>query len=99
MKTLYLLLLIFVGLLCSPQLAKSQQENIDCGCSPTVPSPTWTVTSPKGEGAYTLDPANIKLVFFKDDTVNGSDVLTKVKDTGLNACVLDYLVAHPKLIP
>lgn len=100
MKTLYLLLLVFLGLTCSPQLAKGQQKNIDCGCNPMTPA-TWTAVSPKGEGTYTLDSANIKLVFFKDDTVNGSDILAdaKVKDKGLNACVLDHLVAHPELIP
>lgn len=98
MKTLFYFLLIFAGLICSPSLAQSQQKNIDCGCNPTTPA-TWTAVSPKGEGTYLLDPANTKLIFFKDDTVNGSDILAKVGNTGLNTCVLDYLMAHQELIP
>ncbi|MFA7000056.1 MAG: hypothetical protein WC241_02965 [Candidatus Paceibacterota bacterium] len=98
MKKLLYFLLIFVGLICSPDLAKSQTKNIDCGCAPITPS-TWKVVSHKSEGVYALDPANVKLIFFKDDTVDGSEILSKVKDIGLNACVLDYLMFHQELIP
>jgi hypothetical protein len=101
MKTIYLFLLIFVGLVCSPQLAKSQQKNIDCGCVPAIPAFSWTVISPKGEGTYLLDPANIKLVSFesKNSALRGGDIVVKTKDISLNACIFDYLFTHQELIP
>lgn len=100
MKTLYFLL-IFVGFICSPQLASSQPKNIDCGCAPSVPTSSWTVISPKGEGTYIIDPTNIKLASFESKITmsKGSEIVAKMKEVGLNACIFDYLMTHQELIP
>ena len=98
MKTLYLLLLVFIGLTCSPQLANSQQKNINCGCTPAEVQ-DWTLISAKGDGACVSDTVSIKLLFFKAKTVNGSEIRSQTKDIGLNACVLDHLFENQKLIP
>lgn len=100
MKKVFFLIFL-IGSLCWPDLALSQAKSINCNGTPDVPDPSWTVESSQPDGTYMFDPAAIKLISFESRTTatKGQKMLDKVKDTGLNACVADYLLSHPDLIP
>lgn len=66
----------------------------------------WTIVSSPGEGTLELDPSRLQLHLSdnqKDDKVIKGDALRTELETNkvpvLNACVLDYLLLHPELIP
>ena len=87
-----------MGLICLPGL-NFAQKNIDCNKTPTVPE-GFTLISSQQHGIYQLS-ADIKTISFESKTapISGEKMLTKLRDTGLNACVLDYLMDHQELIP
>ncbi len=80
---------------------------IDCDVNPMIPD-GWSI---KGDGAehqkggqFKWDPAQVNL-FLSDKQKNGkrivgNDLRKELEGKPvLNACVLDYLLAHPHLIP
>jgi len=75
---------------------------IDCSAAPFVPK-GWTVEEHKKGGSFTLGPAKVELFLAdgqKTGTVKGNELRKELEDKGvLNANVLDYLLAHPDLIP
>ena len=97
MKTLIYFLLIFVGLVCSPNLAQSQKKSIDCECKPDEVS-GWTLLLDKGKGICVTDVDSIELVFYKAESVTPSELLGKTDNRSLNACVLKHLLAN-KMVP
>ncbi len=76
---------------------------IDCDASPFV-SAGWHVEEHTRGGIFTWDPAHVKLHLSTKQSGNecivGDDLLRELaKKPTLNANVLDYLLAHPELIP
>jgi len=75
---------------------------IDCDANPFIPE-GWTVEEHKKGGLYKFDPSKISLYLSKKQkkgSIGGNDLRKEL--TGqpvLNANVLDYLLAHPDLIP
>ena len=66
----------------------------------------WTIEKHVGDGTLELDPSQLKLHFSPNQiggkVIEGNKLrkeLEKNKVPVLNACVLDYLLAHPDLIP
>lgn len=83
--------------LCLPDLAFSQAK-IDCNVDPSIPS-TWTLESSQKDGIYVFNAAEAasKIKPFKN--IKGWDFVKELNGTGLNACVLDFLMKHKELIP
>jgi hypothetical protein len=76
---------------------------IDCNAYPFVPD-GWTMEEHHHSGIFTWDPTKVSLYLSKkqeeDKYVVGSDLYKElVNKPTLNANVLDYLLAHPHLIP
>lgn len=96
-----LLVIIVFGLLCLTNLALAQTKNIDCSKDPDVTGQGLTLEKNQPDGIYQLDPVNIKFFSFESKTTatKGEDMLKKLNGTGLNACVLNYLMDHKELIP
>lgn len=88
-----------------PDLAFGQAKNIDIDCSakPSTPDPTWTIVSNQQDGSYLFNPAEAgkKIISFESKTapITGEQMIKKLNGKGLNACVLDYLMAHKELFP
>ena len=76
---------------------------IDCDVDPFVPS-GWTVESHTKGGQFAFNSARIKLYFSRNQqdgkVIEGNELRKELANEHvLNANVLDYLLAHPKLIP
>jgi len=76
---------------------------INCDADPFIPD-GWDVKSHKKGGELEWDPQRIKLHLDEGQkdgrVIVGSDLRKKLADQPtLNANVLDYLLAHPELIP
>jgi hypothetical protein len=74
---------------------------IDCDANPFVP-PGWSVEEHKKGGFFKFDPAKIFLYLSKEEkaNINGNDLRKELANKpSLNANVLDYLLAHPEIIP
>ncbi len=76
---------------------------IDCDATPFIPE-GWSVESHKKSGFFKFDPAKIRLYLSKKQKKGeysiGNDLKKELADLPtLNANVLDYLLAHPELIP
>lgn len=76
---------------------------IDTDASPLLPS-GWKVEEHKQGGQFLFDPTKVKLFLSNrqknDKVIGGHDLRQELKDKPvLNANVLDYLLAHPELIP
>jgi hypothetical protein len=95
-----IVLLLIMGLLYLPSLTFAQTKNIDCNEKPSVPE-GYTLVPGNPGGIYQLTPGNIKTVSFENKTspITGEKMLSKLGDIALNACVLNYLMAHPETIP
>jgi len=95
-----IVLFIIMGLLYLPSLTFAQTKNIDCNDKPAVPE-GYTLIPGNPGGIYQLTPGNIKTISFESKTssISGEKMLAKLGDTGLSACVLDYLMAHQEMIP
>ncbi|HAU66637.1 MAG: hypothetical protein UT30_C0011G0036 [Candidatus Uhrbacteria bacterium GW2011_GWF2_39_13] len=66
----------------------------------------WKIESHEGHGILELDPSKLGLHFSPSHNngkrIKGNKLLTELqseKISVLNACVLDYLLAHPEIIP
>ena len=75
---------------------------INCDAAPFVPE-GWKVESHKNLGQLEWDPTKIRLWLSngqQDGSVEGNNLHKELaSEPVLNANVLDYLLAHPKLIP
>ena len=79
------------------------QHLIDCDADPFVP-PNWKVEQHIKGGQFVFDPASVSLYLSKKqqngNTILGDDLRKELRRKKvLNANVLDYLLAHPELIP
>lgn len=90
-------------LLCLPEdSAADDLHVIDCSKAPFVP-PGWTVKSHQKGKAFVWDPAKVDLWLAPEQekgSIDGEVLQEKlIGKTKFNANVLDYLLAHPELIP
>ncbi len=98
MKHLFFILALF-GLL-TLNTNKAQAQKIDCGCSPELPDKSWSIDpkSPKMDNIGDLS----QIKFKEPKLINEGTSIDKPYEfatKGFNACVLDFLVDHPELIP
>jgi hypothetical protein len=75
---------------------------IDCDAAPFIPD-GWSVEEHKKGGFLKFDPTKISLCLSKKQkkgSIEGNDLRKElINQPTLNANVLDYLLAHPELIP
>lgn len=75
---------------------------IDCDSTPFVPN-GWSVEDHKKRGLFKFGPAKISFYLSekqKKGTISGHDLRKELADKSvMNANVLNYLLAHPELIP
>ena len=75
---------------------------IDCDLNPFIPN-GWSVEGHKKGGLFKFDPAKISLYLSKNQrkgSISGHDLRKELVDKPvMDANVLDYLLAHPELIP
>lgn len=75
---------------------------IDCDADPFVPN-GWKVEEHQKGGQFKWNAAQVALYlskFQKNGVIEGNKLRKELVDKPvLNACVLDYLLAHPHLIP
>ncbi len=81
---------------------KMIEHLIDCDSAPFIPG-GWTVEEHKKGGLFKFDPVKISLYLSKKQkkgNSGGHDLRKELSDKPvMNANVLDYLLAHPELIP
>lgn len=75
---------------------------IDCDDDPFIPD-DWSVEEHKKGGMFKFNPEKISLYLSekqKKGSIGGHDLRKELADKpAMNANVLDYLLAHPELIP
>jgi hypothetical protein len=75
---------------------------IDCDVNPFIPD-GWSVEEHKKGGMFKFNPEKISLYLSKKQkkgSIGGYDLRKELSDKPvMNANVLDYLLAHPELIP
>lgn len=77
---------------------------IDCDANPYIPD-GWKVEEHIKDGELHWNPDEVEFYLCDEqnggtDTIEGNELRKKLKDKPvLNACVLDYLLANPQLIP
>ncbi len=75
---------------------------IDCDADPFIPN-DWSAEEHKKGGLLKFNPAKISLFLSKDQkkcSISGNDLRKELSvKPVMNANVLDYLLAHPELIP
>lgn len=79
------------------------ERTIDCDVAPFVPD-GWKVEEHKKGGQFVFDPAKVKLYLSPNQrggkVIEGNKLRKELaNEPVLNANVLDYLLAHPGLIP
>ncbi len=84
-------------------MVKMVEHLIDCDADPFTPS-GWKVEEHKKGGQFAFDPAKIKLYLSLNQQggkcIEGNKLRKELaNEPVLNANVLDYLLAHPELIP
>lgn len=80
---------------------------IDCDVTPSIPYEGYYIESHRKMGKWKWNPHHVELLSLpeqgrQDDGVyvSGEDLCKQIiVRPALNACVLDYLLAHPHLIP
>ncbi len=82
---------------------KPVENIIDCSADPFCPD-GWTVEEHRKAGQLEWNPAKVKLFLDLGQQngrcLKGHDLREAIKNQPvLNACVLDWLLAHPKFIP
>ena len=81
---------------------KIKEHVIDCDVNPMIPD-GWTIEEHTKGGQLKWDPAKATLFLTdaqKNGVIEGNELRKELaKEPVLNACVLDYLLAHPHLIP
>jgi len=84
-------------------VVKMEERLINCDADPLVPK-GWEVEEHKKDGQFAFDPTKVKF-YLSPNQQNGKSIegnkLRKelAGKKVLNANVLDYLLAHPELIP
>ena len=103
MKNLFFLLIGTFFILYVPSSALAQTKSIDCNNTPNSLGSSWTVVSHQKDGEYVLDSTKIATKLVQVGTPNhpikGKDMLIKLGDTGLNACVYEFILEHQELAP
>lgn len=78
------------------------EHMIDCDAAPFIPS-GWKVEKHQKGGQFKWDTGQVALYlskFQKNGVIEGNKLRKELEGKPvLNACVLDYLLAHPHLIP
>ena len=82
---------------------KMTEHLINCDADPFVPE-GWKVEEHKKMGQLVFDPAKVKLYLSRNQQngkrIKGNELRKELaNEPVLNANVLDYLLAHPELIP
>jgi len=81
---------------------KPIEHLIDCDVNPFIPN-GWAVEEHKKGGMFKFNPEKISLYLSKKqkkEIIGGYDLRKELADKPvMNANVLDYLLAHPELIP
>ena len=81
---------------------KMIERLIDCDANPFIPG-GWSVEEHKKGGMFKFNPEKISLYLSKKQkkgSIEGNDIRKELANQPvLNANVLDYLLAHPELIP
>lgn len=81
---------------------KPIEHLIDCDVNPFIPN-GWAVEEHKKGGMFKFNPEKISLYLSKKQkkgSIGGHDLRKELADKPvMNANVLDYLLAHPELIP
>jgi len=82
---------------------KTLEHVIDCDANPFVPN-NWTIEEHQKSGMFKWDPAQVKLYLSesqsKGKAIGGHDLRKDLRGKPvMNACIRDYLLAHPELIP
>lgn len=81
---------------------KMIEHLIDCDANPFIPD-GWSVEDHKKSGMFKFNPKKISLYRSKKQkkgSIEGNDLRKELANQPvLNANVLDYLLAHPELIP
>ena len=81
---------------------KMIERLIDCDVNPFIPN-GWSVEEHKKGGLFKFDPSKISFYLSKKQkkgTISGHDLHKELANKPvMNANVLDYLLAHPELIP
>lgn len=81
---------------------KPIEHMIDCDVNPFIPN-GWAVEEHKKGGMFKFNPEKISLYLSKKQkkgSIGGHDLRKELADKPvMNANVLDYLLAHPELIP
>ncbi len=82
---------------------REAEHVIDCNADPFVPE-GWTVEEHQKGGSFKWDPAQVQLYLSElqliDGVIKGNALRKELAGKPvLNANVLDYLLAHPRLIP
>ena len=82
---------------------KAMEHVINCDTDPFVPS-GWRVEKHEKSGSFRWDPKQVQFYLSKsqkkDGSIVGNKLRTELADKPvLNANVLEYLLAHPHLIP
>ncbi len=83
--------------------AQQPQHTINCDTSPFTPE-GWKVEYHKQDGQFVFDPTKVKLHLSPNQqngkVIGGNQLRRELENEPvLNANVLDYLLAHPELIP
>lgn len=79
-------------------------HTIDCNADPKIPYDGWKVEEHRRTGDFVWDPSKVTLYLSESQkngkVIEGNKLRKELKDKPvLNANVLDYLLAHPELIP
>jgi len=81
---------------------KTIHHLINCSVTPFIP-PGWSIEEHQPNGLWKWDPAKISLYLSKKQrkgNISGHDLRKELQGKPvMNANVLDYLLAHPELIP
>ena len=94
MKKLLFLLVLIIGFL-TPDL---KAQKIDCSSTPSLPDNLWKISlNPPKEDIADFSKLKFKLIKLEEGSkITNFEQRAKV---GLNACVLDYLLKNPEVIP
>lgn len=81
---------------------KFLERLIDCEIAPFIPN-SWLVEEHQKGGQFIFNPTKVELYVsknYKNNQIYGNDLREELKGRQvMNANVLDFLLAHPELIP
>jgi len=80
----------------------SKKHLIDCDTLPFIPE-GWEVVEHQKGGTFEWDPSKVELYLCaeqQEGSIEGHELRKKLEGKPvMNACLLDYLLKHPELIP